>query len=72
MEDQQAISILKQGDINGLQVLVKRYQQKALQTALMIVKEKSVAEDVVQISFIKVYDNIQQFQDGNSRQFHKD
>lgn len=65
MEDQRAITILKQGNINGLQVLVERYQQKALQTALMIVKEKSVAEDVVQISFIKVYENIQQFQDGN-------
>jgi len=64
MDDQQAIAYLKQGNLNGLEVLVKRYQQKALQSALMVVKDKSIAEDVVQASFIKAYENIQHFQDG--------
>lgn len=64
MDDQQAIANLKQGSLIGLEVLVKRYQQKALQTALMVVKDKSIAEDVVQLSFIKAYENIRRFRDG--------
>jgi len=64
MNDQQAIAYLKQGKLIGLEVLVKRYQQKALQTALLVVKDQSMAEDVVQLSFIKAYENIQRFQDG--------
>jgi len=64
MDDKQAIANLKQGKLIGLEVLVKRYQHKALQTALMVVKDKSMAEDVVQLSFIKAYENIQRFQDG--------
>jgi len=64
MDDKQAIANLKQGKLIGLEVLVKRYQHKALQTALMVVKDRSLAEDVVQLSFIKAYENIQRFQDG--------
>lgn len=64
MDDKQAIANLKQGSLIGLEVLVRRYQQKALQAALMIVHDKAMAEDIVQQSFIKAYENIQNFQDG--------
>ena len=58
MDDLQAIATLKQGNLIGLEVLVRRYQTKALQSALMIVQDQAAAEDVVHQSFLKVYDNI--------------
>ena len=64
MEDQIAISRLKQGDLNGLETLVNRYQVRAVQAAYMIVLERGLAEDVVQEAFIKVADRIHQFKDG--------
>ncbi len=64
MDDSNAIANLKRGNLIGLEVLVRRYQYKALQTALMIVREDSLAEDVVQQSFLKAYDNIRHFRDG--------
>ena len=48
MEDQIAISRLKQGDLNGLEALVRRYQARAVHAAYMIVYDRSLAEDVVQ------------------------
>lgn len=65
MDDRQAIANLKQGNLSGLEVLVRRYQQKALHTALMIVRDEPLAEDVVQQSFIKAYENILCFRDGD-------
>lgn len=64
MDDMQAIANLKQGNLIGLEVLVQRYQNKALQSALMIVHDQQQAEDVVHQSFLKVYDNIKYFRDG--------
>ena len=61
MNDQIAISRLKQGDLNGLEALVHRYQARAVHAAYMIVSERSLAEDVVQTAFVKVAERIQQF-----------
>ena len=61
MEDQIAISRLKQGDLNSLETLVHRYQARAVHAAYMIVCERALAEDVVQTAFIKVVERIQQF-----------
>jgi RNA polymerase sigma-70 factor (ECF subfamily) len=61
MEDQIAISRLKQGDLNGLEALVHRYQARAVHAAYMIVYDRPLAEDVVQTAFIKVAERIQQF-----------
>jgi len=61
MEDQIAISRLKQGDLNGLEALVHRYQARAVHAAYMIVYDRPLAEDVVQTAFVKVAEHIQQF-----------
>jgi RNA polymerase sigma-70 factor (ECF subfamily) len=61
MEDQIAISRLKQGDLNSLETLVHRYQARAVHAAYMIVCERAQAEDVVQTAFIKVAERIHQF-----------
>jgi RNA polymerase sigma-70 factor (ECF subfamily) len=63
MEDQTAISRLKQGDLNGLETLVSRYQTQAVHAAYMIVYDRPLAEDVVQTAFVKVAERIQQFDD---------
>jgi RNA polymerase sigma-70 factor (ECF subfamily) len=63
MKDQNAISCLKQGDLNGLETLVRRYQARAVHAAYMIVYDLALAEDVVQTAFVKVAERIQQFDD---------
>jgi RNA polymerase sigma-70 factor (ECF subfamily) len=61
MNDQIAISRLKQGDLNGLEALVRRYQARAVHAAYLIVSERPLAEDVVQTAFVKVAERIEQF-----------
>lgn len=61
MEDQIAISRLKQGDLNGLEALVNRYQVQAVHAAYTIVFDRELAEDVVQTAFVKAAERIHQF-----------
>ncbi len=63
MEEQTAISRLKQGDLIGLEFLVNHYQAKAVHAAYLIVSEQSLAEDIVQTAFVKVAERIHQFED---------
>jgi RNA polymerase sigma-70 factor (ECF subfamily) len=58
-----AISRLKQGDLNGLETLVSRYQAKAVHAAYLIVHDRALAEDVVQAAYVKVVERIHQFDD---------
>lgn len=66
MEDQIAISRLKQGDLYGLESLVDRYQVRAVHAAFMIVFDRGQAEDVVQNAFVKVAERIHQFDETQS------
>ncbi len=52
---------MKRGDIGGLAVLVEQYQTKAVRTAYMIVRDHGIAEDVVQATFLRIYQHIDQF-----------
>jgi RNA polymerase sigma-70 factor, ECF subfamily len=61
LEDQSAISRLKQGDLTGLETLVNRYQARAVHAAYMIVFDRELAEDVAQTAFVKVAERIRQF-----------
>ena len=61
MEDRIAISRIKQGDLNGLETLVNRYQVQAVHAAYMIVYDRALAEDVAQAAFVKVVEHIHQF-----------
>ena len=61
MDDQIAISRLKQGDPGGLETLVRDYQVQAVYTAYMIVFDRSLAEEVAQTAFVRVAEKIQQF-----------
>ena len=61
MEEQKAIQRLKRGDPGGLEVLVRKHQVRAVRTAYLIVRERALAEDVVQGAFVKAYERINRF-----------
>jgi len=61
MEDQIAISRLKQGDPGGLETLVRDYQVRAVYTAYMILFDRSLAEEIAQTAFVRVAEKIQYF-----------
>ena len=61
MEDQLAISRIKQGDFSALETLVKRYQAQAVHAAYVIVYDRALAEDIAQTAFIKVVERVHQF-----------
>jgi RNA polymerase sigma-70 factor (ECF subfamily) len=61
MDDRIAIARIRQGDLNGLESLVHRYQVQAVHAAYLILYDRALAEDVVQAAFVKVVERIQQF-----------
>ncbi len=61
MDDLQAVRRLKDGDTGGLEVLVTRYQGKAMETAVLITQDPALAEDVVQEVFVRIYQRIRSF-----------
>jgi RNA polymerase sigma-70 factor (ECF subfamily) len=58
MDEQEAIQVLKRGDIGGLAVLVHCYQVKAIRTAYLITRDAQLAQDVVQDVFLQVHRSI--------------
>ncbi len=63
MDEQQAIARLKQDDLCGLEALVRRYQVQAVHAAYLIVRDRPLAEDVVQAAFLRAAEKIGQFDD---------
>ncbi len=61
MEEQEAISWLKRGDIGGLEFLVRRYQHEALTVAVLITRDYAAAEDLVQAAFLRAFERIDQY-----------
>ncbi len=61
MEEEEAILKLRDGDIHGLEVLVKKYQLKAIRAAYLVTHDRAMAEDIVQSAFIRTCDRIDTF-----------
>ena len=61
MNELQAIDRIKRGNLDGLEILVRHYQVKAIQAAFLIVRDRLIAEDVVQATFLKAVERIDQF-----------
>ncbi len=57
---------LKQGDIQGLKMLVDAYQVKATRAAYLITGDRAQAEDIVQGAFVKAYERIHQFDESRA------
>lgn len=61
MDERRAIARLKQGDVGGLEVLVRSHQTRAVRAAYLIVRDRALAEDVVQAAFVRAYEKIAHF-----------
>lgn len=61
MNDAQAIDRLRRGDLSGLTALVERHQLQAVRIAVLITRDRALAEDVVQTSFLQFYHHVDQF-----------
>jgi len=64
-QDNELIVRFKAGDNKAFAELYERYVQYAFGTALLLLKDTSVAADACQDAFVKVYLNIHKFKDGN-------
>lgn len=62
MNESEAVSRLKSGDIDGLEILVALYQQQALDVSYLISANYTLSEDIVQSAFLRVYERIEQFE----------
>jgi RNA polymerase sigma-70 factor (ECF subfamily) len=61
MDDVEAIRLLKQGKIGGLEYFVSRYQVKATRAAFLVTNDQALAEDVVQETFIRIFQSSSRF-----------
>jgi RNA polymerase sigma-70 factor (ECF subfamily) len=61
LEEKLAIARLKQGNLDGMQALVKRHQVRAVSSAYLIVRDPKLAEDIVQEAFLRAAEKIDQF-----------
>jgi len=61
VNEHEAILRLKRGDMKALAFLVERYQVRAVRTAYLITQDRALAEDIVQVSFIKLHQGILTF-----------
>lgn len=64
--DVEAIVRLKRGDIGALEVLVRLYQVQAFDAAHLITRDRALAEDVVQATFLRAYERIDQLHDARA------
>ena len=60
-ETQAAVQRLKHGDIGGLETLFTRHQVRAVRTAFLILQDEAGAQDVVQETFLRIYQRIHYF-----------
>ena len=65
-QEREAIARLRHGEIDALELFVRRYQVKAVRAAYLITQDARLAEDIVQESFLNAYAHIHQF-DPNRR-----
>src|SRR3990172_1981021 len=61
MDDRQSIHRMKSGDIGGLELLVRRYQVKAVRAAFLVTQDATLSEDVVQETFVRLFQHIHHF-----------
>jgi len=67
VEDESAVlALARQGDSKAFSELIRRYEAKIFRLALHITQNREDAEDVLQETFLKAYEHLDQFQ-GNSK-----
>ena len=63
LDDDEAVRRMKGGDIGGLEILVRRYQVRAVRAAFLVTQDEPLAEDVVQDAFLHLHQRIHHFDD---------
>jgi len=61
MDEAEAVARLKAGSIAGLRTLIERHQVQAVQAAVLITRDRALAEDIVQEAFLRCYERADQF-----------
>jgi RNA polymerase sigma-70 factor (ECF subfamily) len=61
LNEQTAIRRLKHGDIHALGEIVRRYEVQAVRAAYLITHDRALAEDVVQNTFLRIFQHIHQY-----------
>jgi RNA polymerase sigma-70 factor, ECF subfamily len=61
IEEKQAITRLKTGDLEGLEVLIASYQVKAVHAAYLVCRDEELAKDLVQDAFLQAAKKIAQY-----------
>jgi RNA polymerase sigma-70 factor (ECF subfamily) len=61
MDEREAITQLKAGNVAGLRILIERYQVQAVQTAVLITQDRASAEDIVQNAFLRSFERAELF-----------
>ena len=54
LNDKELVMRYRQGDVASFQILVDRYQNKIYSYVLMLVKDKQLADDIFQDTFLKI------------------
>lgn len=67
MDEREAVERLKQGNLAGMEYLVRAHQVRAARAAYLITRDDILAGDIVQQSFLKAVECIAQF--NSSRPF---
>ena len=66
MSDRQLVDLIQNGETSVFSELVKRHQCSLLRLCMRLLKDQSLAEDVVQESFVKAYQKIHLFEGRSS------
>ena len=65
-DETEVLALARQGDVGAFSQLMKRYETKIFRLAQHITQNREDAEDVLQETFLKAYEHLNQFQ-GNSK-----
>ena len=65
-DDNALLTALREGDEHAFEELVKRYQGPLIKIALMYVRERAVAEEVVQETWLAALEGIDRFEGRSS------
>src|SRR6476620_9420243 len=65
-DEAEVLSLAREGDVKAFSDLVRRYEGKIFRLAQHVTQNREDAEDVLQETFLKAYEHLDQFQ-GNSK-----
>jgi len=61
MDEAEVISRCQKQDVDAFELIYRQYHQSLLRTAIRMLKQRQDAEDAVQTTFVKLYNNIANF-----------